>query len=609
MNQNFLEYYQQELKFFRDSAKEFAHEYPQVAQRLGLAAPEIEDPYVERLIEAVSFLTARINLKVDAEYPNFLQHIFKVIQPEFTQPIPTAGVVELTPTVKTLIPKHSQITTFAKKKNDPVCTFSTCHDVLLLPIRLGKTSYASAHSSVVKSSFLSQHYKSLLTFTLSIPHQLKYQADDFNQLRFFMQGDDLYSNVELLYLIKTKCVGLQVAVAGSQWVKDLIPTIELCGFEEYLSIHNDRNISHLKHLLEYSILPEKYLFFKISNLGDMLSELSPFDEAQAEHTITVTLFFSELSSNLIQTVDDSMLSIHSVMINNVFRKRTRFMIDTHKNEQHIVLDKLRPQDYEVVRIAEIEGFSNTNHSIKVFEPLYKLAQHNAEVTANYGFFSEIHKKTNTAKAGAYKGNECYIMLNNQLKHIMDDNLTQLSVDLWASNRNLPSEISWTLDQDLHVTDESHKVAKVKRQMSFTQPIDIPTETVSTWRLMNLFSANFIPIDLQDGQLLTQQIKNNLYVIYEITRNEAFKSQINAITHIQAERSRQVQRIEGRLAAVTGLHFAITLDELMMSHTHPYLWGCILATYLTGFTPLNHYLALTLKNKRGDVIATYNSLNG
>jgi type VI protein secretion system component VasA len=201
------------------------------------------------------------------------------------------------------------------------------------------------------------------------------------------------------------------------------------------------------------------------------------------------------------------------------------------------------------------------------------------------------------------------MLNNQLKHIMDDDLTQLSVDLWASNRNLPSEISWTLDQDLHLNDESFKVSKIKRQMSFTQPIDIPTETVSTWRLMNLFSSNFIPIDLHDSQVLTQQIKNNLYVIYEITRNEAFKSQINAITHIEAKRTSQVQRVEGRLAAVTGLHFIITLDELMMSHTHPYLWGCILAIYLTGFTPLNHYLALTLKNKRGDVIATYNSLNG
>lgn len=614
MNQNFLDYYQQELKFFRDSAKEFAHEYPQVAQRLGLAAPEIEDPYVERLIEAVSFLTARINLKVDAEYPNFLQHIFKVVQPEFTQPIPTAGVVELTPTVKTLIPKYSQITTFAKKKNDPVCTFSTCHDVLLLPIELNKVSYTNSNSSVVKTNFFNQNHKSLLSFTLMIPYQLKLQADDFGQLRFFMQGDDLYSNVELLYLIKTKCVGLQLSVAGSNWKKDLIPDIELCGFEEYLSIHNDRNVTHLKHLLEYSVLPQKYLFFKIRNLGDALSDSSmpisaSVDSQSSFYNITVTLFFSELSNNLAQTVDENMLSIHSVMINNVFKKRTRFIIDTHKNEQHIVLDKLRPQDYEVVRIAGIEGFSNTNHSIKVFEPLYKLAQHNADLKDSYGFFSEIHKKTNTAKAGSYKGNECYIMLNNQLKHIMDDDLTQLSVDLWASNRNLPSEISWTLDQDLHLNDESFKVSKIKRQMSFTQPIDIPTETVSTWRLMNLFSSNFIPIDLHDSQVLTQQIKNNLYVIYEITRNEAFKSQINAITHIEAKRTSQVQRVEGRLAAVTGLHFIITLDELMMSHTHPYLWGCILAIYLTGFTPLNHYLALTLKNKRGDVIATYNSLNG
>lgn len=76
-----------------------------------------------------------------------------------------------------------------------------------------------------------------------------------------MQGDDLYSNVQLLYLIKTKCVGLQLSVAGSNW-KRFNSDIELCGFEEYLSIHNDRNVTHLKHLLEYSVLPQKYLFFK-----------------------------------------------------------------------------------------------------------------------------------------------------------------------------------------------------------------------------------------------------------------------------------------------------------------------------------------------------------
>lgn len=615
MNKNFLEYYQQELKFFKDSAKEFANEYPQVAKRLGLAAPEIEDPYVERLIEAVSFLTARINLKVDAEYPNFLQYIFKVIQPEFTQPIPTAGIVELTPSLTAKIPKQSQITTYAAKKNDPVCTFSTCQDALLIPIELGKVSYSNARSSVIKTNFASQNYKSYLNFSFNIPYQLNLKNIDFNELRFFMQGDDLYQNTELLYLLKTKCIGMQLSIVGSDWVTELNPKIQLCGFDDYLSIHNDRNITHLKHLLEYSVLPEKYLFFKIANLGDAISEtsLSPYlnemnKTANIEkYNINITLFFKEFSSNLSQSMDENILSIHSVMINNVFKKRTRFIVDSHKNEQHIVLDKLRPQDFEVIRVSAVEGFSNTNHSIKIFEPLYKISHYNADLNDNYGFFSEIHKKTNTPKAGSYKGNECYIMLNNQLKHIVDDGLTQLSVDLWCSNRNLPSEISWTLDQDLHLSDENHKVTQIKRQTSFTQPIDIPTETVSVWRLMNLFSSNFIPIDLQDSQTLTQQIKNNLFVIYEITKNEAFKAQINAISHISAQRTRQVQRIEGRLAPVTGLHFTISIDELMMSHIHPYIWGCILANYLTGFTPLNHYLALTLKNNRGNDIATYNSL--
>ena len=619
MNQNFLDYYQQELKFFRDSAKEFASEYPQIAKRLGLFAPEIEDPYVERLIEAVSFLTARINLKVDAEYPNFLQHIFSIIQPEFTQPIPTAGIVELSPTITKTVPKYTPITTYAKRKGDAVCTFSTCHDQLLLPIKVGKVNYLHANRSVIQTNFSKQAYQSQLSFSLIIPSQFNFKNIDFDQLRFFVQSDDLYSNSELIYLLKMHCIGLQLSIEGKKWQKEIKPNIVLCGFEEYLSIYNDRNQTHLKHLLEYSVLPEKYLFFRISNLGDILSEqsLNTFlqDSNQTNPTdtgfkITFNLLFDEYSSNLEASLDEDILRIHSVLINNVFRKRTRMMIDTHKNEQHIVLDKLRPQDYEVIRVTEVEGFSNTNHSIKQFEPLYRLSHHNADLDPdNYGFFSEIHKKTNTAKAGSYKGNECYIMLNNQLKHIMEDDLTQLSVEVWSSNRSLPSEISWTLDQDLHVNEDSFKVKQVKRQTSFTQPIDIPTETVSLWRLMNLLSSNFIPIDLQDSQALTQQIKNNLYIIYDISKNEAFKAQINAIVSVEAQRTSQVQRIQNRLTPINGLQFIVTIDELVMSHIHPYLWGNILSVYLTGFTPLNHYLALMLKNQKGDQIASYNTLVG
>ena len=52
--------------------KEFAAQYPKIASRLALDTTDIPDPYVERLLEGVSFLTARTQLKLDAEYPRFV---------------------------------------------------------------------------------------------------------------------------------------------------------------------------------------------------------------------------------------------------------------------------------------------------------------------------------------------------------------------------------------------------------------------------------------------------------------------------------------------------------------------------------------------------------
>ncbi|WP_421649336.1 type VI secretion system baseplate subunit TssF [Moraxella bovis] len=118
MNRNFLEKYHQELKNFREASKEFAKEHPAVAGHLGLLAPEIEDPYVERLIEAVSFLTARINLKIDEQYPKFLEHIFQVIQPSFNKVIPSCAIVSCYTNENTpfIIPAQSSVFTHAKKR-------------------------------------------------------------------------------------------------------------------------------------------------------------------------------------------------------------------------------------------------------------------------------------------------------------------------------------------------------------------------------------------------------------------------------------------------------------------------------------------------------------
>jgi type VI secretion system protein ImpG len=52
-----LTYYERELSHLRHLGQEFGQAYPKVAGRLLLEAGKCEDPHVERLIQAVAFLT------------------------------------------------------------------------------------------------------------------------------------------------------------------------------------------------------------------------------------------------------------------------------------------------------------------------------------------------------------------------------------------------------------------------------------------------------------------------------------------------------------------------------------------------------------------------
>ena len=64
MDPRLLSFYNDELAYLREGAREFGEEHETVAPRLGLKTPTDPDPYVERLLEGVAFLGARVQLKI-----------------------------------------------------------------------------------------------------------------------------------------------------------------------------------------------------------------------------------------------------------------------------------------------------------------------------------------------------------------------------------------------------------------------------------------------------------------------------------------------------------------------------------------------------------------
>jgi type VI secretion system protein ImpG len=58
---------------------EFARKYPKIAARLLLDEEKVEDPHVERMIEAFAFLTSRVSLKLDDDLPEITETYLNIL--------------------------------------------------------------------------------------------------------------------------------------------------------------------------------------------------------------------------------------------------------------------------------------------------------------------------------------------------------------------------------------------------------------------------------------------------------------------------------------------------------------------------------------------------
>ena len=96
MSDELLPYYEKELAFIRQMGAEFAKEHPKIAGRLGINAETIEDPHVSRLIESFAYLNARIQHKLDDDFPELSDALLEVLFPHYQRPIPSMTIVQFT---------------------------------------------------------------------------------------------------------------------------------------------------------------------------------------------------------------------------------------------------------------------------------------------------------------------------------------------------------------------------------------------------------------------------------------------------------------------------------------------------------------------------------
>ncbi|WP_290004314.1 type VI secretion system baseplate subunit TssF [Faucicola atlantae] len=273
MNDKLFDYYNKELVAIRELAKEFAARYPKVAARLDMHDTEISDPYVERLLEGVSFLTARTQLKIDAEYPRFVQRIMEVLYPQFLTQTPSSAIVTMAVSQKQTLNVLHQVNRQQllnslplKEINDHIsCQYAVTRALELTPLQITSAVYTQSLGYLPKSLQLNRkavEYSALrLDFALAIDGLCSDLIPE--QLPIYL-GAELAKSSQLLYLMLNHCdkVVCHSFENPQAWYQELDSLPKQLGFaeDEALSFNLNKNVAALRVIQEYIQLPEKFLF-------------------------------------------------------------------------------------------------------------------------------------------------------------------------------------------------------------------------------------------------------------------------------------------------------------------------------------------------------------
>src|ERR1700675_3060291 len=98
MDREFLDLYNRELLLLQEQAREFAVEYPGIADRLGGLLADRMDPMIEGLLQGTAFLAARVQLKLKHEFPEFTNNLLEQLVPKYLAPQPSIMVGKCCPT-------------------------------------------------------------------------------------------------------------------------------------------------------------------------------------------------------------------------------------------------------------------------------------------------------------------------------------------------------------------------------------------------------------------------------------------------------------------------------------------------------------------------------
>jgi type VI secretion system protein ImpG len=616
MDRRLLHYYNRELQHLREVGAQFAKEYPKIAGRLGMEGLEVSDPYVERLLEGFSFLAARVQLKIDAEFPRFTQHLLETVYPDTTAPVPAMAIVRFEPEPAegsladgVAIPRGSALRSVLGRGEQTPCEFRTAHAVTLWPIAIKEAEYLTFTGSAAGADLpplpeiRSGRVKAGIRLRLRTTSGIRFDQLALDRIVLHVAGADAPA-----VRIAEQCVARTVAMVArptrtpAPWAHVRGPAaVRGVGFDDDESLLpvSSRRFSGYRLVKEYFALPQRFLFVEIA-------DLAPAVRRCAESELDVFLLFDRADPLAAGAVDAARFELFCTPAINLFPRRAdRIHLAERDYEYHVVPDRTRPMDFEVYDVSEVAGYTEGGQRARTFEPFYAVRDMPVEEGGAYFTLRRIprllsDRQTAQGTRTGYLGTEMFLAIVDGREAPFRSDLRQLAVETLCTNRDLPLLLATGAGKTDFTLVSGAPVRSVRVLGAPSRPRAPMAEAEAAWRLIGHLSLNYLSL-ANSGEREGAAALREMLALYGDLAEPAVRKQIDGLRSITHRGALRRVGTGATKSWVRGLELDVTFDETAFQGSGAFVLAAVLERFFARYVSLNSFTETVARTlDRGEI---------
>ena len=616
MRDELLGYYERELVFLRRMGAEFARRYPKIAARLHLDEDKVEDPHVERMIEAFAYLTARVGLKIDDELPEVTESFLNVLYPHYLAPIPSMAVVQFsygTPNDK--LSAGQRLERGSRLNSRPVdgtpCRFRTVYDVDLLPIEIESAALESPAPKDARGILSESSIRlGMRCFGNANLHEFTVgeTAKPPEKMRFYIDGEPqlVFPLYELIFNNATTVeIRAKEVPIGNKTLKTMtnlqlklpdpiiLPArdvIKQVGFDpdDAMLPYTKRSFAGYRLLTEYFSFPYKFLFFDLYGIDQAVAKKFGSHFEILIHLRDITPPVAPISKETFRLGCSPIINLFSKLSDPIYLNQQKF-------EYQVIPDVHRQSATEIYSINEVITTDPRSNQTREFSPFYSM-KHAYGEQLEKSFWYAVRRPSQRPNDD---GTEIFMSLVDIKFDPLVPAVEVLNVKATCTNRDLPAKLPFGGKEGDFEVEGTAVLSRVRCLTKPTQTIRPPQRKSAQWRLISHLNLNYISLVKSDNGI--PEALQEILHLYNFDDSSVTRKQILGITGIETRKV--VRQIGGRIGAgfVSGLETTLTFDEEQYVGSGMFLFACVLERFLGLYASLNSFNQMVVRTVQREEI--------